>query len=370
MACEGRGPKVIWELSVNMKWSITLLITFVMLLGIVAQAAADSGYKMEAAAGKKPNRSTESFLPQFSLSKAAEYLDAGSRAHEMSCVSCHGTFAYLAACPATAGAVAKNREARQFLEEIAGKWATVKMNPKTPSLRASQIVMAAAVLAQDDAITTGKLHPLTLKLFDWVWDLQQEDGGWNWAKKNQAPSEIDDHFGVTMAAIGVGVAPDHYAETPQARKGLEGIRRYLREHPPATMHQRCMLLLAAASISGLINNEEAQRTVADLFALQRPDGGWAMPGLGNWQRVDDVPLDPNTSDGYGTGFALYVLRNGGKISADDPRLQKGVLWLKSHQRISGCWFTRSPHKNNELCSYVGSAYAILGLDACGAIRPK
>ena len=353
-----------------MKWSITLLVAFAVLLGSVVKAADDSGYKKEAPASKKPNRSTESYLPQFSLSKAAEYLDGGARAHETKCVSCHGTFAYLAAYPALAGTATKNREARQFLEEIAGKWATAKMNPHTPPLRASQVVMAAAVLAQDDAITTGKLHPLTLKIFDWVWDLQQENGGWNWAKMNQAPSEIDDHFGVTMAAIGVGIAPDHYAATPQARKGLDGIRRYLREHPPATMHQRCMLLLAAASIPGLMNENESKRTVADLFALQRPDGGWAMPGLGNWRRVDDVPLDSTTSDGYGTGFVLYVLRNGGKIPADDPRLQKGVLWLKSHQRTSGCWFTRSPHKSDELCTYVGTAYALLGLDACGAIRPK
>ena len=353
-----------------MKCSITLWVAFAVLLGIVVKAADDSGYKKEAPASKKPKRSEGNFLPQFSLSKAAEYLDREARAHETKCVSCHGTFAYLAACPATAGAASKNREARQFLEESAGKWMTAKMNPQTPPLRASQVVMAAAVLAQDDAITTGKLHPLTLKTFDRVWDLQREDGGWNWVKKNQAPSEIDDHFGVTMAAIGVGVAPDHYAETPQARKGLDGIRRYLREHPPVTMHQRCMLLLAAASINGLMKDEESKRTVADLFALQRPDGGWAMPGLGNWQRVEGMPLDPNVGDGYGTGFALYVLRNGGKIPADDPRLQKGVLWLKSHQRTSGCWFTRSPHKNDELCTYVGTAYAILGLDACGAIRPK
>ena len=116
--------------------------------------------------------------------------------------------------------------------------------------------MTAAVLAQHDAATRRKLHPLTRKALDRIWDLQRDDGGWNWVKKNQPPSEIDDHFGVTMAAIGVGMAPDRYADTPQARKGLDRIRHYLREHPPATMHQRGMLLLAAGCVEGLLTGAQ------------------------------------------------------------------------------------------------------------------
>ena len=44
----------------------------------------------------------------------------------------------------------------------------------------------------------------------------------------------DDHYGVSLAAIAVGVAPDGYAETPAARHGLSGIRRYLHAKPPPT----------------------------------------------------------------------------------------------------------------------------------------
>ena len=172
---------------------------------------------------------------------------------------------------------------------------------------------------------------------------------------------------MTTAAIGVGTAPDGYADTPQARRGLDDIRRYLHDHPPATMHQRAMLLLAARCVDGLMSRRTARQTVADLFSLQQPDGGWAMAGLGDWKRVDGGPLDRTASDGYGTGFAVYVLRRGGRIPAEDPRLHKGLVWLETHQRASGCWFTRSPHKNDELSTYVGTAYAILALDACGEI---
>ena len=84
--------------------------------------------------------------------------------------------------------------------------------------------------------------------------------------------------------------------------------------------------------------------------------------------MDGAALDRTLSDGYGTGFAVYVLRRGGRIAADGPRLQKGLLWLKTHQPASGCWFTRSPHENDELSTYAGTAYVILALDACGEAR--
>ena len=319
----------------------------------------------------KRGRENEPYLGRLSLSKAIEFLDAGAHAHENNCCACHGTLAYLAARPALSAATSAHGQRRQALEEFAAKLAAEKFSPReTPALRVSEAVMTASVLAQHDAVAQGKLLPLTRNALDRIWDLQRDDGGWNWVKINEPPSGIDDHFGATMAAIGVGTAADHYADTPQARKGLDGIRRYLREHPPATMHQRGMLLLAAAGVEGLLTQEQVQQTIADLFALQLPDGGWAMSGLGDWKRVDGGLLDRTASDGYGTGFTVYVLRHCGKIAADDPRLRKGVVWLETHQRTSGCWFTRSPRKNDDLSTYVGSTYAVLALDACGKTRDR
>lgn len=68
---------------------------------------------------------------------------------------------------------------------------------------------------------------------------------------------------------------------------------------------------------------------------------------------------------YGTGFSVYVLRLAGRISKDDPRIRRAVTWLQTHQRASGYWYTRSPRNSNELSTYVGTAYAILALKACG-----
>jgi hypothetical protein len=54
-----------------------------------------------------------------------------------------------------------------------------------------------------------------------------------------------------------------------------------------------------------------------------------------------------------------------RSSEVEPRLRKAVLWLKTHQRTDGFWFTPSPYKNDELSTFVGTAFVILALDACG-----
>jgi squalene-hopene/tetraprenyl-beta-curcumene cyclase len=231
--------------------------------------------------------------------------------------------------------------------------------------RVTETVMVASVLAQNDALTTGKLHPATRQALDRIWSVQREDGGFDWMKYNQPPSEIDDHYGVTMAALGVGVAPDGYAETPAAKAGLDNIRRYFQNNPPVNLHQRAMLLLASLHVDGIMTEAERQQLVQDLLALQKPDGGWALVTLGNWQRSDGKPHDLETSDGYGTGFAVYVLRQV-DLPADEPRIQRGIAWLKSHQRLSGRWFTRSQWKDQKhYLTHAGTAYAIAALAVCG-----
>ena len=66
-----------------------------------------------------------------------------------------------------------------------------------------------------------------------MWDHQRDDGGWKWLDDNEPPSEIEEHYGVTMAAIGVGIAPDDYRRTPKAKQGLDRVRAYLKKNPPA-----------------------------------------------------------------------------------------------------------------------------------------
>jgi squalene-hopene/tetraprenyl-beta-curcumene cyclase len=54
------------------------------------------------------------------------------------------------------------------------------------------------------------------------------------------------------------------------------------------------------------------------------------------------------------------------VPADDPALKKAIAWLEKNQRESGRWFTQSPGGSKaHYVTNVGSAFAILALDACG-----
>ena len=180
--------------------------------------------------------------------------------------------------------------------------------------------------------------------------------------------ESDDHYGVTLAAIATGVAPNDYAKSELAQKGLENIRRYLNNNPPPTIHHQGMLLWADSYLGGFVSEQEKKNSIETLQSLQQEDGGWALATLGDWERADGKPQDLETSDGYGTGFVIYVLRRTG-MSADSPSIQHGIKWLKTHQRASGRWFTRSLNKDNKhFISHAGTAMALMALSACGELR--
>jgi squalene-hopene/tetraprenyl-beta-curcumene cyclase len=120
-----------------------------------------------------------------------------------------------------------------------------------------------------------------------------------------------------------------------------------------------------------MDSSQRVKTLDELFALQRPDGGWSTPGLlADWEglkRMDGKPQDTKTSDAYATGFVLVVARELGTPAAD-PRLRRGIDWLLENQRISGKWYTRSPGRDRRhYMSNTGSAFAVLALQACGEL---
>ena len=96
------------------------------------------------------------------------------------------------------------------------------------------------------------------------------------------PFETSEYYGAALAAVAAGMAPDQYAITPDAQRGLRRLRTYLREYntPVVPLHDRIYVLWASSRISNLITPEERDDIVNQLLALQRPDGGWSLPSLG------------------------------------------------------------------------------------------
>ncbi|MFO0936373.1 MAG: prenyltransferase/squalene oxidase repeat-containing protein [Gemmataceae bacterium] len=318
-----------------------------------------------------PSRNDEPFAKNDSAEKAGEFLDRAAMGwlRERECASCHTSYPYLMARP-----MLGNRKVdgfirmRSYLEERVAGWDRGGKDaglPKENDEAVTEIVATAATLAFDDAQGSGKLHPRTRQALDRMWSVQREDGSWNWNKHELPPQELDESFGVIYAAWGLGYAPEKYAETEKARAGLKRIQSYLSKNPAPHLHHRVWLLWASLRTPGLMTQAERKQTVDKLITLQRKDGGWCLPSLGKWQRQNGEANDSNAeSDGYATGLVLYVLRETG-MSAKNEVIQRGVKWLKSNQRESGRWFTRS--LSNDHAHYntnAGTAFAVMALKAC------
>jgi squalene-hopene/tetraprenyl-beta-curcumene cyclase len=308
---------------------------------------------------------TEPLAGRFSAENAAAYLDRSALNWQKTkkCATCHTNLFYMAARPALASVLPDSGEVRGFYED----YRKVRWAKKGPvESQGFWPVVVGTGLTLNDLQTTGKLSDVAREVLDIIWTVQREDGGWKWPPCNYAPLEIDDHYGVTLAALAVGLAPGGYAQTPQARAGLEKLRAYLQNNRPKSLHHRAMIAWSSVRIEGIATQSERDQTLAELLALQLDDGGWSTSSLlTDWQaRGDGQPLETKASDGYGTGFVIVVARELG-LPADDRRLTRGVDWLLANQRESGKWFTRSPVRDcSNLISNAGSAFAVLALQAC------
>ena len=323
-----------------------------------------------------PSSPNEPLAGALSLAKSAAFLDGVTVTwiKERKCASCHTGFPYLLARPALGDPKAPAPlEVRKFLEDRVAAWDRggkgVGYLKGGGSLRVSEgvteVVAIAATLAQHDAQSTGKLQPRTRQALDLMWELQQKDGSWTWNKTGLAPFEHDDYYGAVYAALGVGCAPEGYARSQAARKGLARLKGYLRKTPPPDLHHQTWLLWASLKLAGLMTPAEREHTIKDLLALQRDDGGWSLPSLGHWKRLNGKPNDHHApSDGYATGLVVYVLRQAG-VPATKEAIRRGVNWLKTNQRASGRWFTRSLNADRaHFISHAGTAFAVMALKAC------
>ena len=122
-----------------------------------------------------------------------------------------------------------------------------------------------------------------------------------------------------------------------------------------------------------ITTAEQESTLKELADSQRPDGGWSTAQLlSDWKdfkRKDKQQPDLVNSDAYATGLALIVLRGSG-YQGDDPRINSALTWIETHQDEDGKWFTASPSKDSkQYFTNIGTAFAVLGLDAYGRIEP-
>jgi squalene-hopene/tetraprenyl-beta-curcumene cyclase len=310
-----------------------------------------------------PYEPDELIAKELSLAKSAEYLDGVARfwMRPNSCGACHANFAYLMARPLLGGRPTPLlAQTRHFLEQ--------RKKTTRFSFDAEAVAIAFA-LAWDDVRNADKLRPATRHALSRIWPLQKPYGAWNsMGCGTTVPAENDRHYTASLAALAVGMAPERYVYSAEAQPGLTRLRGYFQKVPARTLHDRALLLWASLHVSGLMTPAQRRQTVQSLLAAQKQDGGWSLGELGE---EPHVPASP--SDGYGTGFVIFVLRQAG-VPAGRPELVRGVGWLRRNQRASGRWFTPSPAAGDRTeggvgtrdlyVQNLGTAFAVLALKAC------
>lgn len=341
---------------------------------------------------------------------AATYLDQrerwwmgwqdAAREHGTFCISCHTAVPYALARPALRAAIGEKapNELEQALIENATKRVRLwnELAPvyndkdagpnKSAESRATEAVLLALTLASNDA-QSGKLSDDTRRAFQNLWALQQTAGpargAWLWQLFDLNPWEgnISPYNGATLAAVAVGTAPENYRSTPAIQENIKMLREYLdREYDWQPLINRVTLLWAATKLPGLVTPERQKSIVSDVLSKQQDDGGWSLFPLartwrdwgpsalvGQWKRQDGS-LQETRSDGYATGFVVFVLQQAG-IPRNNRQLQRGRQWLIENQdRSQGFWLAYSLNKRRDPASNAGrfmtdaaTAYSVLAL---------
>jgi len=309
----------------------------------------------------KPPVNVKSDAPakEFSLEKAGYALDSASLHWWQArgkCFTCHTNVPYLYSRALINADDPAPKEIRQTLEDTVDNALKGKGKDRLSDIYA---VSAATALAINDSITTKKLHPLTKAALDHMWSQQSKDGSMPWGG-GVAPVGSQ-HFGAAITCVGVGVAPEGYAQTPAAQKGIERVKEWFAKNPARVVYDKAMVLWASCYAEGILTDEQKKATIEEIRGLQLADGGWSLPAMGNAGKGN---LEGAKSDGYATGLAVYAMRQAG-VPANDPAIAKGITWLKSSQLESGRWPTQSLNKGvSGVLTNTGSAFAVMALHAC------
>ena len=310
---------------------------------------------------------------------AARYLDGrlvwwrqwprSQRDHGTVCVSCHTSLPHVLARPALRAQLGDSRrsvaEMAMFDDVVKRVWLWNEVEPfypdqsvgvpKSSESRGVESVLNALILSTRDQ-ERGHLGPDTRQAFANMWALQLKSGdakgGFAWLNFHLEPFESPaaPYWGATLAALAVSRAPDGYGADPAIAPQVEALRAFLRTGVAGhSLYTRLLVLWADSELHGVLDADQRQGIVRDLVAAQRPDGGWSLPSLSDWQRTDKSVL-PDASDGYATAVVALALREAGAPVATGP-LKAARNWLVAHQdKASGGVPAKSINKDRQVGS--------------------
>jgi len=378
-----------------MKTLSRLFIALLIVRGIASAAEPNKpafqykseGIEVPAATADEPKVRT--FGPE-TVKSAAKYLDEGAHywVREKTCLACHSTGVYMVERSALTKQLGRPSEEvlKDFIRSVP------KVNGKPGEGNAATSVWRSSGLASWDRHVENRLSEHTDRSLRHTVMILPDDNMYDTIKLIEIPY-ITTRFELTVQAMRAMVtAPGWLANLEDAGllARVERVKRFLRDHPPLNDYELALKLQLANLAPELVSKEEREAAIAMLWRKQLPDGGWStrrMSDLLRW-RVEVHPpterqpwreaMDPTVlslirnlpdvadpgSDPYMTAFAIVLLRESG-VPASDPRIRRGVAWLKENQRASGRWWMHSLYRGNyNYITYISTAQALRALALC------
>jgi squalene-hopene/tetraprenyl-beta-curcumene cyclase len=344
------------------------------------------GIEVPAATADEPK--VAAYGPE-TVKAAAKYLDDGAHhwVREKSCIACHSTGVYMVERTALTKQLGKPSE--EVLKDFIK---SVPKNPGKPGDSALAPVWRSLGLASWDKYVTGQLSEATDKSLRHMVSVLADDGFYKIIKLVEIPYITTRFELTTEAARALVTAPGWLTnlKDPELLARIELMKTALRDHKPINDYELAVKLQLSTLMPELVPNEVRAAATAMLWRQQQPDGGWStrrMSDVMNWrQEVHPATdkqkwtgaMDPQVvaliqgepdaaspgSDPYMTAYAIVLLRESG-VPASDPRLQRGVAWLKANQRVTGRWWMKSLFRDTyQYITYISTAQALRALQLC------
>jgi len=205
--------------------------------------------------------------------------------------------------------------------------------------RGVEAISNAFIRGMLDAYSRRPAQPETQLAFANMWSEQIQSGPnagrWNWIRANLIPWEVADSdlWGASLACVVASEFPD-LAPRDKLQLLHAALTRAASDRD-VSLHVKAAILWCDTETGGsVLETGAAAEIAADLLALQRANGGWALRELGPWTEWEGSEADccanrEIRSDSYATGFVTLALaRYFG--SATNPRadqLDNAVAWI-------------------------------------------
>lgn len=321
-----------------------------------------------------------------SVQAAAEYLEGGALAwvRGRGCVNCHTTGSYLSERPGLSKFLGSPTQEilDNFAADVPPEIKLVKETQRSGHHyypRSYYSVWRSLGLAEWDKHITGTTSPHTDRSLRDMLERQSQDGSFVTYGEVEIPHITTDFELTLQAARALTAAPGWLDGLDDSRiqARVEKMKQWLREAEPKNHFDRVLRIQLASYLPELVSPDQLRDALDLLSTRQHADGGWStrdMSAVGDWHYevsstvanlIANLPdAKQPQSDPYMTGLAIVLMRQSG-MPADDPRIQRGIAWLKHEQRQSGRWWMQSLYRGNyNYITYIATCQALKALALC------